>query len=361
MSPGLLCCLVALLGLRPAPAGEKLSLLNVSYDATREFYAEYNPLFASHWLRETGREVEIRQLHGGSSSQSRAVIDGLEADVVTLAVPCDIDAIAARAHLVERDWQARLPHHSAPYTSTIVFVVRRGNPKRVRDWGDLVKPGIEVITPNPKTSGGARWNYLAAWGFALNRVLGDVRRAQDPAAAGVLKAAQPRAREFVAELYRHVPVLDQGARGASGTFAQKGIGDVLLAWESEAYELLRECGSECFEIVVPSLSILAEPPVAVVDEVAQKHGAREVAQAYLEFLYTPAGQALAARHFFRPVRTEGVAAEDLARFPKLELFTLDEVFGDWAGVQKEHFEDGGVFDLIRARTRSGTPSRPEGL
>jgi len=300
----------------PAAAAEQeLALLNVSYDPTRELWRDINEHFIADYKAKTGVALTINQSHGGSSTQARAVIDGLEADVVTLAVSCDIDAIAARARLLEPGWQARLPHHSAPYTSTIVFVVRRGNPKRV---------------------------------------LGDARRAQDPAAAGVLKAAEPRARDFVAELYRHVPVLDQGARGATLTFAQKGIGDVLLAWENEASQLLRERGTEGFEIVVPSLSILAEPPVAVVDTLAQKHGTLEVAQAYLEFLYAPAAQALAARHFLRPVSTEGVAAADLSRFPKLELFAVDEVFGDWAAAQKKHFEDDGVFDRIWARTRRGT-------
>ena len=317
-----------------SPAGEKRTLLNVSYDPTREFYTAYNEAFAAHWKKTTGEELEIQQSHGGSSKQARSVIDGLEADVVTLALAYDIDAIAEKAKLLPVDWQARLPHQSSPYTSTIVFLVRKGNPKGLHDWGDLVKTGVEVITPNPKTSGGARWNYLSAWGWALKR---------DPDEA--------KAREFVRDLYKHVPVLDSGARGSTTTFAQRGVGDVLLAWENEAFLAQREFAKDGFEIVVPSLSILAEPPVALVDKVAEKHGTTKVAQAYLEYLYSPEGQKLAAANFFRPTNPEGVAPADLARFPKVELFTIDAVFGGWKAAQKKHFEDGGVFDSIYLPTR----------
>ncbi|MBK7875775.1 MAG: sulfate ABC transporter substrate-binding protein [Planctomycetes bacterium] len=334
----------------PAPA-DKVTLLNVSYDPTREFYAEFNRAFAEHWKATAGQELEVQQSHGGSSKQARSVIDGLEADVVTLALAYDVDAIAEKGKLLAADWQARLPHHSAPYTSTIVFLVRKGNPKGLKDWGDLVKPGVEVITPNPKTSGGARWNYLAAWGFALKRELGDLKRVNDPASADAAKAADEKARAFLAELYQHVPVLDSGARGSTTTFAQRGIGDVLLAWENEAFLALKEFGAEGFEIVVPSTSILAEPTVAVVDAVAKKHGTERVAKAYLDYLYTPAGQALAAKHFFRPTNVEGVPKADLERFPKLELFTIDAVFGGWKPAQKRHFDDGGVFDAIYAPKR----------
>jgi sulfate transport system substrate-binding protein len=322
------------LGLSRPPLGDKPTLLNVSYDPTREFYTAYNEAFAAHWKKTTGEELEIQQSHGGSSKQARSVIDGLEADVVTLALAYDIDTIAEKAKLLPADWQARLPHQSSPYTSTIVFLVRKGNPKGLHDWGDLVKTGVEVITPNPKTSGGARWNYLSAWGWALKR---------DP--------DETKAREFVRELYKHVPVLDSGARGSTTTFAQRGVGDVLLAWENEAFLAQREFAKDGFEIVVPSLSILAEPPVALVDKVAEKHGTTKVAQAYLEYLYSPEGQKLAAANFFRPTNPEGVAAADLARFPKVELFTIDAVFGGWKAAQKKHFEDGGVFDSIYLPSR----------
>lgn len=333
---------------RSAAPADKVTLLNVSYDPTREFYADVNRAFAEHWKATTGQDVEVQQSHGGSSKQARSVIDGLEADVVTLALAYDVDAIAEKGKLLAADWQARLPHRSAPYTSTIVFLVRKGNPKGLRDWGDLVKPGIEVITPNPKTSGGARWNYLGAWGFALKRELGDLKRVDDPASAEAAKLADAKARAFVAELYTHVPVLDSGARGSTTTFAQRGIGDVLLAWENEAFLALKEFGAEGLEIVVPSTSILAEPTVAVVDSVAKKHGTERVAKAYVEYLYTPAGQALAARHFFRPTNVEGVPKTDLERFPKLDLFTIDAVFGGWKPAQKRHFDDGGVFDALYA-------------
>ena len=306
------------------------TILNVSYDPTREFYQEFNEAFAEHWQQQTGEEITIQQSHGGAGKQARAVIDGLEADVVTLALAYDIDEIAARSGWLPKNWQSRLPHNSSPYTSTIVFLVRKGNPKGIQDWGDLVKKDVQVITPNPKTSGGARWNYLAAWAWALRQPGGDDQKAQ----------------AFVAKLYQHVPVLDTGARGSTTTFVQRGIGDVLLAWENEAFLALEELGPDQFEIVVPSLSILAEPPVTLVDHVADKHGTREVAQAYLEYLYSPTGQALAAKHFYRPVAPEHADPADLERFPEVELITIDDVFGGWQEAQSRHFADGGIFDQI---------------
>ena len=306
------------------------TILNVSYDPTREFYQDFNEAFAEHWQQQTGEEIAIQQSHGGAGKQARAVIDGLEADVVTLALAYDIDEIAARSGWLPKNWQSRLPHNSSPYTSTIVFLVRKGNPKGIQDWGDLVKEDVQVITPNPKTSGGARWNYLAAWAWALRQPGGDDQKAQ----------------AFVAKLYQHVPVLDTGARGSTTTFVQRGIGDVLLAWENEAFLALEELGPDQFEIVVPSLSILAEPPVTLVDHVADKHGTREVAQAYLEYLYSPTGQALAAKHFYRPVAPEHADPADLERFPEVELITIDDVFGGWQEAQSRHFADGGIFDQI---------------
>jgi len=306
------------------------TILNVSYDPTREFYQEFNEAFAEHWQQQTGEEITIQQSHGGAGKQARAVIDGLEAHVVTLALAYDIDEIAARSGWLPKNWQSRLPHNSSPYTSTIVFLVRKGNPKGIQDWGDLVKEDVQVITPNPKTSGGARWNYLAAWAWALRQPGGDDQKAQ----------------AFVAKLYQHVPVLDTGARGSTTTFVQRGIGDVLLAWENEAFLALEELGPDQFEIVVPSLSILAEPPVTLVDHVADKHGTREVAQAYLEYLYSPTGQALAAKHFYRPVAPEHADPADLERFPEVELITIDDAFGGWQEAQSRHFADGGVFDQI---------------
>jgi sulfate transport system substrate-binding protein len=303
-------------------------LLNVSYDPTRELYADVNAAFAKAWQAKSGRTVRVQQSHGGSSKQARAVIDGLDADVLTLALAYDIDAVAETG-LLPRDWQRRLPYNSSPYTSTIVFLVRKGNPKGIRDWGDLVKPGVEVITPNPKTSGGARWNYLAAWAWALKQPGGD----------------EARARTFVTELFKHVPVLDSGARGSTTTFVQRGIGDVLLAWENEAFLAIKELGPGKVDIVVPSLSILAEPPVAVVDKVVDHKGTRAAAQAYLEFLYTPEGQEIAARHYYRP-RLDAVAAKYAATFPKVSLVTIDASFGGWQSAQKAHFADGGVFDRI---------------
>ncbi|MFO1060582.1 MAG: sulfate ABC transporter substrate-binding protein [Dongiaceae bacterium] len=322
----------ALLGsaLLAGPAAHADStLLNVSYDPTRELYKAYNAAFAAHWKAETGETVTIKASHGGSGTQARAVIDGLEADVVTLALAYDIDAIASKGQLLPADWQARLPDNSTPYTSTIVFLVRKGNPKGIKDWGDLVKPGVAVITPNPKTSGGARWNYLAAWGYALRLPGGD----------------ETKARDFVAALFRNVPVLDAGARGATTTFAQRGIGDVLLAWENEAFLAVKQLGADKLEIVVPSVSILAEPPVAVVDKVVDKHGTRKVAEAYLKYLYSPEGQEIAARNYYRP-RLSEVAARYASQFPQIPLFTVDEVFGGWQKAQKTHFADGGVFDQI---------------
>jgi len=304
-----------------------VEILNVSYDPTRELYDEFNASFASYWEKETGQQVTIKQSHGGSGKQSRSVIDGLEADVVTLALAYDIDALADKGFL-SSDWQTKLADNSSPYTSTIVFLVRKGNPKGIKNWDDLIKPGVEVITPNPKTSGGARWNYLAAWGYALQQNQGD----------------QEKVKEFVAQLLKNVPVLDSGARGSTTTFVERGIGDVLLAWENEAFLAVNELGKDKFEIVVPSVSILAEPPVAVVDKVVDKRGTRDVAQAYLEYLYTDEGQEFAAKNYYRPTSKE-VAAKYADQFPKLELFTIDE-FGGWRQAQKTHFDDGGTFDQI---------------
>lgn len=327
-------------------AGDRLELLNVSYDPTREFYEEFNPAFAAHWEKETGQKVEITQTHAGSGKQARAVIDGLEADVVTLALAYDIDAIAREAHLLPADWQERLPHRSAPYTSTIVFLVRKGNPKGVHDWNDLVRGDVAVITPNPKTSGGARWNYLAAWAYALQQELGDLAALKDPARSADVAAAEEKARAFVQALFARVPVLDSGARGATNTFVQRGIGDVLLAWENEALLAVDQLGAEKFEIVVPSISMLAEPPVAVVDQWADKHGTRALAEAYLQYLYSADGQKLAARHHYRPALPESADPADLAQFPEVERITIDELAGGWEQAQKTHFSDGGVFDRI---------------
>lgn len=328
--------------------GSSVELLNVSYDPTRELYQDFNAAFVEYWKDKTGQTVTITQSHGGAGKQARAVIDGLQADVVTLALAYDIDAISQKASLLPADWQKRLPENSCPYTSTIVFLVRKGNPKGIKDWGDLIKPGIQVITPNPKTSGGARWNYLAAWAFALKRELGDLGKMSDPAQASQVAAAEKKALEFVSELFspKHIPVLDSGARGATNTFVQRGMGDVLLAWENEAFLAVTELGPDKFDIIVPSLSILAEPPVTVVDKWADSHGAREVAEAYLEYLYSPVGQRLAAKHYYRPVKPEAADPEDMKRFPKLELVRIDDVFGGWQKAQKTHFDDGGLFDQI---------------
>ncbi|NMM28581.1 MAG: sulfate ABC transporter substrate-binding protein [Glaciimonas sp.] len=312
----------------PTAHAAEVTLLNVSYDPTRELYQDFNTAFAKQWKAKTGDDLKVKQSHGGSGKQARGVIDGLEADVVTLALAYDIDAIAERG-LIAKDWQQRLPHHSSPYTSTIVFLVRKGNPKGIKDWNDLVKPGIAVITPNPKTSGGARWNHLAAWGYALKQPGG----------------GEAGAKEFISKLYKNVPVLDSGARGATTTFVERGIGDVLLAWENEALLAIKELGPDKVEIVAPSISILAEPPVAVVDKVVDKHGTRKVAEAYLHYLYTEEGQDIAAKNYYRP--TAGAAVKKYAaQYPKVKLFTIDEVAGDWAKAQKVHFADGGVFDQI---------------
>ena len=305
-------------------------MLNVSYDPTREFYKEVNEAFTQVWQAKSGEKVTVRQSHGGSGKQARAVIDGLEADVVTLALAGDIDQIAKATNKIPADWSTRLPHNSAPYTSTVVFIVRKGNPKGIKDWADLAKPGLSVITPNPKTSGGARWNYLAAWAWA------------DRANGG----NESKVKQFIADLYRNVPVLDTGARGSTTTFAQRGLGDVLISWENEAFLVLKEFGEDKYEIVVPSISIKAEPSVALVEANAKAKGNLEVAKAYLEFLYSPAGQKLAAKHFFRPVDPSAADPADLARFPKLELVTVDEAFGGWTDAQKKHFADGGIFDEI---------------
>jgi sulfate transport system substrate-binding protein len=304
------------------------TLLNASYDPTRELYRDANAAFAAQWKAQHGQNVAIRMSHGGSGKQARAVVDGLPADVVTLALAYDIDVLADRKLLAE-NWQQRLPDNSSPYTSTIVFLVRKGNPKHIRDWSDLVRPGVQVVTPNPKTSGGARWNFLAAWGYALKQPGGD----------------EAKARAFVHELYKHVPVLDTGARGATNTFVQRGIGDVLLAWENEAMLAKQEMGGANVEIVVPSMSILAEPPVAVVDANVDKHGTRAVAEAYLKFLYSPQGQAIAAKHYYRP-RSGEAMAQYAHQFPKVNLFTLKDTFGDWRQVQAKFFANGAIFDQI---------------
>lgn len=326
-----------------------VTLLNVSYDPTREFYQEVNAAFAADYKAKNNVEVTIDQSHGGSGKQARAVIDGLEADVVTLALAYDIDVLAEKAQppLVPSDWQKRLPNNSSPYTSTIVFLVRKGNPKGIKDWPDLVKGDVQIITPNPKTSGGARWNYLAAWAFVLDKELGgELKKLGDESQKEVVDAAQKKARAFVSDIYRRVPVLDSGARGSTNTFVQRGIGDVLLAWENEALLASAEFGPDKFDIVTPSVSILAEPPVTVVDKVADKKGTKAVAEAYLKFLYTSQGQSLAAKHYFRPVATEGVDKQSLDRFPSIRLITIDGAFGGWKKAQAEHFNDGGVFDQI---------------
>jgi sulfate/thiosulfate-binding protein len=324
-----LTLILALLSLVPVrEAHAQKTLLNVSYDPTRELYQNFNAAFAKYWKTRSGESVSIKQSHGGSGAQARAVIDGLEADVVTLALAPDTDAIAAKG-LVHADWQKRLPQNSSPYTSTIVFLVRKGNPKGIRNWEDLVKPGVSVITPNPKTSGGARWNYLGAWGYVL----------------GKTGKSEAKAKEFVAALYKNVPVLDSGARGSTTTFVERNIGDVLIAWENEAFLALKEFGADKFEIAVPSVSILAEPPVTVVDKVVDKHGTRAVAQAYLEYLYTAEGQEIAAKNFYRPRLIE-IAKKYGKNFAEVKLFTVDEVFGGWGKIQKAHFDDGGVFDQI---------------
>ncbi|HEX2605420.1 MAG TPA: sulfate ABC transporter substrate-binding protein [Oxalicibacterium sp.] len=312
----------------PALHAAEVSLLNVSYDPTRELYQDFNKVFAKKWKAETGEDLKIKASHGGSGKQARSVIDGLEADVVTLALASDIDAIAERG-LLDKNWQKRLPHNSSPYTSTIVFLVRKGNPKHIKDWNDLVKPGVSVITPNPKTSGGARWNHLAAWGYALKQPGGN----------------EASATEFLRKLYKNVPVLDSGARGATTTFVERGIGDVLIAWENEAILAIKELGPDKVEIVAPSVSILAEPPVAVVDKVVDRRGTRKQAEAYLKYLYSTEGQEIAAQNYYRPI-DEAVAKKYASQFPKVKLFTIEDVAGGWTKAQKEHFADGGIFDKI---------------
>jgi sulfate transport system substrate-binding protein len=304
------------------------TLLNVSYDPTRELYKDFNAAFNKHWQAKTGQEVKVRQSHGGSGKQAMSVRDGLEADIVTLALAYDIDALVER-QLIPADWQTRFPHNSSPYTSTIVFLVRKGNPKGIKDWGDLAKPGVGVITPNPKTSGGARWNYLAAWAWALKQPGGN----------------EQKAKELVSAIFRNVPVLDSGARGSTTTFVERGLGDVLIAWENEAQLAVNEIGKDKFDIVAPSLSILAEPPVAVVEKVVEKRGTRLTARAYLDYLYSEEGQNIAAKHYYRP-RDAKVAAKYAAQFPKIKLVTIDDTFGGWQKAQKAHFADGGTFDQI---------------
>ncbi|VTU25965.1 sulfate ABC transporter substrate-binding protein [Variovorax sp. RA8] len=310
-----------------------VTLLNVSYDPTREFYVDYNKAFAAYWKGKTGQDVTIKQSHGGSGKQARSIIDGIDADVATLALAGDTDALVKHGSLVKTDWQKRLPHNSAPYTSTIVFLVKKGNPKGLKDWDDLAKPGVQVVTPNPKTSGGARWNYLAAWEFGKRKYGGDAK-----------------AREFVGKVFKNVPVLDTGARGSTITFVQRGVGDVLLAWENEAFLALKEFGPEKFEIVVPSISILAEPTVTVVDKVVDKKGTRAVAEEYLKYLYSDEGQDIAGRNYYRPTSEKAKAKYD-KQFPKLTLFNIDQAFGGWAKADKEHFADGGSFDQIYAPTK----------
>ncbi len=320
-------CVLAMFAV--ASAQRRVTLLNASYDPTRELYQDYNAAFARYWKVKTGQDVVVNQSHGGSGKQARAVIDGLPADVVTLGLASDIDAISANGGLIAGNWQSRLPNNSTPFTSTIVFLVRKGNPRRIKDWNDLVQPGVSVITPNPKTSGGARWNYLAAWGYALHQNQND----------------QAKARQFVTQLCKNVPVLDSGARGSTTTFVQRDIGDVLIAWESEAYLAVKELGKDKVEVVIPSYSILAEPPVSVVDKVVNRRGTAEVAKAYLEYLYSDTAQEIAARHYYRP-RSKSIADKYASQFPRLNLFTISDVFGGWQNAQKTHFADGGIFDQI---------------
>jgi sulfate/thiosulfate transport system substrate-binding protein len=317
------------LALAAGASAKSIELLNVSYDPTREFYVEFNQAFAAHWKAKTGDDVTVKQSHGGSGKQARSVIDGLRADVVTLALAGDVDALHEVAQLIPKDWQARLPHNSAPYTSTIVFLVRAGNPKGIKDWDDLAKPGVAVITPNPKTSGGAQWNYLAAWEFARRKF-----------------GSEDQAKELVRALYKNVPVLDSGARGSTTTFVQRGIGDVFISWENEAFLALKEFGADKFQIVVPSLSILAEPTVTVVDKIVKRKGTGEVAQAYLQYLYSEEGQDIAGRNFYRPAVSAAAKAKYAATFPQIELFTIDVAFGGWTKAKKVHFADGGTFDQI---------------
>lgn len=348
-----LACLVAIVGCNSSTnssgdntsSPKSVSILNVSYDPTRAFYTEFNKSFAEQWQKEHNQTVTVEQSHGGAGKQARAVMDGLEADVVTLALAYDIDLMAQRTKLLDEAWQSKLPNNSSPYTSTIVFLVRKGNPKGIKDWGDLIKDDVSIITAHPKTSGGARWNYLSAWTYALSRELGDVSSLSSQSPEKVA-AAEQKAREFVTELYKRVPVLDSGARGATNTFLQRGLGDVLITWENEAFMSLNEAAGASAEIVVPSISMLTEPPVAVVDKYVAKHGTAEVAEGYLKHLYSPVGQQLAAKHFLRPSNSEGVPAELLTNFPSLKLVRINEVFGSWQAAQSKHFDDGGLFDQI---------------
>jgi sulfate/thiosulfate-binding protein len=323
------CFFAVIVGASLLGFGQRVTLLNVSYDPTRELFQDYNAAFAKYWKAKTGQDVTIQQSHGGSSKQARAVIDGLDADIVTLALAYDIDAIADKAHLLPSNWQSRLPNNSSPYTSTIIFLVRKGNPKKIKDWDDLIRPGVSVITPNPKTSGGARWNYMAAWGYALRKSGGD----------------ESKARDFVSKLFANVPVLDSGARGSTTTFVERGMGDVLIAWENEALLGANELGKDRFEIVVPSTSILCEPSVSVVDRVVDKKGTRAAAQAYLEYLYSPEGQDIAAKRYYRP-RSAAVLKKYAAQFPNVKLFTIADIAGDWKQAQAKHFADGGIFDQV---------------
>jgi sulfate/thiosulfate-binding protein len=330
--PSLLASIALVTALTSTASAKDIELLNVSYDPTRELYVEFNAAFAKHWQAKTGDKVTTKQSHGGSGKQARSIIDGLQADVATLALAGDVDALYDTGKLIPKDWQARLPHNSAPYTSTIVFLVRKGNAKGIKDWDDLTKPGVAVITPNPKTSGGARWNYLAAWEFARRKLGSDAK-----------------AQEFVAKLFKNVPVLDSGARGSTTTFVQRGIGDVLLAWENEAFLALKEFGADKFEIVTPTLSILAEPSVTVVDKVAKKKGTEAVAKAYLEYLYSEEGQDIAGRNYYRPAASEVAKKKYATQFAKVELFTIDAAFGGWTKATKTHFADGGTFDAITTK------------
>ncbi|GHC25691.1 sulfate transporter subunit [Kushneria pakistanensis] len=336
-----------------AAYAEKISLLNVSFDPTRELYADYNQAFSQWYEKQSGDQVTIQQSHGGSGRQARSVIEGNPADIVTLALAADIDVIAERGRLLPTDWQQAFADDSTPYTSSIVFLVRKGNPKGIHDWDDLTRDGVEVISPNPKTSGGARWNYLAAWTWALKRELGDLNRLHDPAAKEDVAKAQKAAEAYVKALYQHVPVLDTGARGATNTFVQRGLGDVLLAWESEALLAINELGRDDYEIITPSVSILTQPPVAVVADNVRKKGpaAEKAAHAYLEHLYSPQAQQLVAQHYYRPINPEGVDPELLEQFPKMDLYNINDVFGGWREAQQTHFANGGVFDRLSASGR----------
>ena len=346
----LICFLIMLLVWMPVNGNNaysaNLELLNVSYDPTRELYKDYNSAFEKYWQNKTGDKVRIKQSHGGSGKQARSVIDGLKADVVTLALAYDIDAIREKTGLIKPEWRSSLPNNSAPYTSTIVFLVRSGNPKNIHTWDDLIRPGIGIVTPNPKTSGGAKWNYLAAWGYILKRELKSFDKLKQAEAAEEVKQAENKARDFVTSIFKNVLVLDIGARGSTISFVERGIGDVLLAWENEAFLAMNEFGSERFDIIVPPVSILAEPVVAVVDGVVDSKKTRIAAEAYLNYLYSPEGQQIVARHYYRPMNGEYAAPEDMQRFPLIDLFTIEEVCGGWEKAQKIHFSDNGIFDLI---------------